>query len=171
MKTINIHGKKYVLVSERLKYFRENYKDYSLTTDIIELTDNRVVMKSIVKDKNGREIANGHAYEILGSTNVNKTSFLENCETSANGRALANLGIMIEDNISSADEVINAIEQQNKKAVKQKLNDIKFNAMKQAIKKGDIKVVENRMKNYKLAKKQETELLRLINEVKIASQI
>tara|TARA_A100001201_G_scaffold83_2_gene270 strand:+ start:530 stop:1045 length:516 start_codon:yes stop_codon:yes gene_type:complete len=171
MKTINIHGKKYVPVSERLIYFRENYKDFSLTTDIIELTDTRVVMKSIVKDKNGREIANGHAYEILGSTNVNKTSFLENCETSANGRALANLGIMIEDNISSADEVINAIEQQNKKAVKQKLNDIKFNAMKQAIKKGDIKVVENRMKNYKLAKKQETELLRLINEVKIASQI
>ena len=77
MKTINIHGKKYVPVSERLIYFRENYKDFSLTTDIIELTDTRVVMKSIVKDKNGREIANGHAYEILGSTNVNKTSFLE----------------------------------------------------------------------------------------------
>ena len=171
MKTINIHGKQYVPVSERLIYFRENYKDYSLTTDIIELTDTRVVMKSIVKDKNGREIANGHAYEILGSTNVNKTSFLENCETSANGRALANLGIMIEDNISSADEVINAIEQQNKKVVKQKLTDDKFKAMKQAIEKGDIKVVEKRMKNYKLAKKQETELLRLINEVKIASQI
>ncbi|QDP49679.1 MAG: hypothetical protein Unbinned4026contig1003_42 [Prokaryotic dsDNA virus sp.] len=171
MKTINIHGKQYVPVSERLKYFRENYKDYSLITDIIELTENRVVMKSIVKDKNGREISNGHAYEILGSTNVNKTSFLENCETSANGRALANLGIMIEDNISSADEVINAIKQQNKKVEKQKLSIDKFKAMKQVIKKGDIKVVENRMANYKLTKKQETELLRLINEVKIASQI
>ena len=171
MKTINIHGKKYVPVSERLKYFRENFKDYSLITDIIELTENRVVMKSIVKDKNGREIANGHAYEILTNHGVNKTSFIENCETSANGRALANLGIMIEDNICSADEVINAIQQENKKVEKQKLSADKFKAMKEAIKKGDIKVVETRMAYYKLTKKQETELLRLINEVKIASQI
>ena len=171
MKTINIHGKQYVPVSERLKYFRENYKDYSLTTDIIEFKEIEingliklmVTMKSIVKDKNGREIANGHAYEILGSTNVNKTSFLENCETSANGRALANLGIMIEDSISSADEVINAIEQQNKKIEKQKLSTDKFKAMKQAIKKGDIKVVETRMPNYKLTKKQEQWMMYLTN--------
>ena len=179
MKTINIHGKQYVPVSERLIYFRENFKDYSLITEIIEFKEIEingqvklmVTMKSTIKDKNGREIANGHAYEILGSTNVNKTSFLENCETSANGRALANLGIMIEDNISSADEVINAIEQQNNKVEKQKLSSDKFKAMKEAIKKGDIKVVETRMANSKLTKKQETELLRLINEVKIASQI
>ena len=78
---------------------------------------------------------------------------------------------MIEDNISSADEVINAIEQQNNKVEKQKLSSDKFKAMKEAIKKGDIKVVETRMANYKLTKKQETELLRLINDVKIASQI
>ena len=78
---------------------------------------------------------------------------------------------MIEDNICSADEVINAIQQENKKVEKPHLYADKFKAMKEAIKKGDIKVVETRMANYKLTKKQETELLRLINEVKIASQI
>lgn len=59
MKTINIHGKQYVPVSERLIYFRENYKDYSLITEIIEFKEIEingqvklmVTMKSTIKDK------------------------------------------------------------------------------------------------------------------------
>lgn len=176
MKTIKIHGKDYVEVKERVKYFRENYKDYSLTTDIIDFKEIEingkvklmVTMKSTVKDINGREISNGHAYEIKDSTHINKTSFIENCETSANGRALANLGIMIDDSIASADEVKMAIEVQENikktKSVKVKLSKDKFDAMKKAIKEGKKDIVKKKMLNYILTKKQETVLNGLLEE-------
>ena len=171
MKTINIHGKKYVPVSERLIYFRENYKDWSLTSKILELDEKRCVIISTVKDLEGRKIATGIAYEILGSTNVNKTSFIENCETSANGRALGNLGIMIEDNICSADEVFNAKAQDFKKAKTQTLNDSKFQAMIIAIAEGNSEQVKKRMSSYIMTEKQKTELNRLLTEAEQASQI
>ena len=60
----------------------------------------------------GRVVATGHAHEERGSSNINKTSFVENCETSAIGRALAMLGIGIDTSIASANEVEDAIAQQ-----------------------------------------------------------
>ena len=169
MKTINIHGKKYVEVKERIKHFRENYKGYALTSEVLELTDTRCVIISKVLDEKERVLATGIAYEILGSTNVNKTSFVENCETSANGRALANLGIMIDDSIASADEVQMAISQKDvikKEETKkpEKLTDAKFQAMIVAIGQGKGDKVKDRMKNYKTTKAQDKKLLRLINE-------
>ncbi len=117
MKTINIKGKEYVTVNERLTFFRTNeaYAGWSLETQIIDLTDNRVVMKAVIKNSEGRVMSTGIAYEKEDDKNsfVNKTSFIENCETSAWGRALANLGIGIEANVASADEVANAIMKQN----------------------------------------------------------
>lgn len=114
MKTVNIKGKEYVEVNERLKYFRQNYKDYSLESEIIELSNGIVTIKAIIKDENGRTIATGLAQEKESSSFINKTSFVENCETSAWGRALGNLGIGIDTSVASADEVNNAIENQNK---------------------------------------------------------
>ena len=113
LKTVNIKGKDYVEVSERLKYFRENFQSYSLLTEIIELTQDRVVMKAKIINDKGVEVANGVAYEKEGNGYINKTSFIENCETSAWGRALANFGIGIDASVASADEVINAINNQN----------------------------------------------------------
>ena len=113
MKTVNIKGKEYVEVNERLKYFRQNYKDYSLESEIIELSNGIVTIKAIIKDENGRTIATGLAQEKESSSFINKTSFVENCETSAWGRALGNLGIGIDTSVASADEVNNAIENQN----------------------------------------------------------
>ena len=44
LKTINIHGKNYVEVNERIKYFRENYKGWSLISELIDLTENKCVI-------------------------------------------------------------------------------------------------------------------------------
>jgi hypothetical protein len=88
MKSINIHGKQYIEVNERIKYFREAYDHWSLISEIIELTDERCVIKASVLNEENRVISTGIAYEMLGSSFINKTSFVENCETSAWGRAL-----------------------------------------------------------------------------------
>ena len=120
LKTIDIKGKPYVEVNERLKYFRENYKDYSLESDVLEKTATSVMIKATIKDAHGNIRATGIAEEIKGTTFINKTSYVENCETSAWGRTLANLGIGIDTSVASANEVTNAIEQQNKKPKKRK---------------------------------------------------
>lgn len=112
MKTINIKGKNYIMVNERLKAFRENFKGYSLLTEIVEMTDNACTMKaSILNDK--REIvATGFAREVVGKTPINKFAFVENAETSAWGRALGNFGIGIDDAICTAEELNFKLEQE-----------------------------------------------------------
>lgn len=117
LKTIDIKGKQYVEVNERLKYFRENYKGWSLTSQIVSLQDGVCVIKATIKDENGRSIATGLAYEKEDSTFINKTSYIENCETSAWGRALGNLGIGIDSSVASAEEVQNAQANQGKDTV------------------------------------------------------
>lgn len=128
LKSINIKGKQYVEVNERLRYFRENYKDWSLESGVIEKTENSIIIKATIKDNEGRVRATGLAEEVKGSTFINKTSYVENCETSAWGRALANLGIGIDTSVASFDEVANAIEQQKPKVKKTKptINDERF---------------------------------------------
>ena len=113
MKTVNIKGKNYVEVNERLKYFREHFKGYSLLSEIVELTDERIVIKARILSPDLIEVANGLAYELAGSSFINKTSYIENCETSAWGRALANFGIGLDNSVASADEVSQAIELQD----------------------------------------------------------
>lgn len=116
MKTIDIKGKKYIEVNERLKYFRENYKNWTLESEIVSLDSGVCVFKAIIKNENGTVIATGHAYEKEGSSFINSTSYIENCETSAWGRALGNLGIGIDTSIASAEEVLNAQLNQKKPA-------------------------------------------------------
>jgi hypothetical protein len=55
LKTINIKGKDYVEVNERLKYFRKNYPSFSLETEILQCTDAHCVFKATIKDELGRE--------------------------------------------------------------------------------------------------------------------
>tara|TARA_R110002050_G_scaffold300032_1_gene467432 strand:+ start:742 stop:1218 length:477 start_codon:yes stop_codon:yes gene_type:complete len=112
MKTVNIKGKNYVEVNERLKYFRANFKGYCLISEIVELTDERIVIKAKILSPDLIEVANGLAYELSGSSFINKTSYIENCETSAWGRCLANFGIGLDNSVASADEVNQAIEMQ-----------------------------------------------------------
>ena len=119
METINIKGKQYVTVNERLKAFRteQAYAGWSLKTIAHELTGEVCVMEAQILDKDGRLRANGFAREVRtqAGSMVNATSYVENCETSAWGRALGNLGIGIDESICSAQEFLVAIGMQESK--------------------------------------------------------
>ncbi len=87
-------GKKYTMVSVRVEAFRKAFgMDYGIETEIISYTGDNVIAKAVIKNKDGMIIGSGYAEEIRGSSNVNKTSAIENCETSAVGRALASIGL------------------------------------------------------------------------------
>ena len=128
MRSINIKGKSYIPVNERVKEFRSKYPELRVLTEIISLDENSVVMKATVSDMEGNILANGYAQEDRGSSNINKTSYVENCETSAVGRALGMFGIGIDDSMASADEVANAIDRQE--ALKQKVDKNSISALK-----------------------------------------
>ena len=111
MKTIDIKGNSYVMVNERIKYFRENYSNGAILTDLISDVDGKCIFKAeILVDGECR--ATGYAYENEGGSFINKTSYIENCETSSIGRALGNLGIGIDESVASFEEVANAISNQ-----------------------------------------------------------
>ena len=113
--SVKIHGKEYRTVAERVNLFQEENKDVvkSIKTKILLNNDKVVAMRTTIKI--GDCVYHGHAQEVYGSTQVNETSALENCETSAIGRALASAGFGGTE-FASADEVANAISQQNAKA-------------------------------------------------------
>ena len=121
---VEIHGKQYVTVDERVKEFHKLYPNGSIRTDLIELTDRFIIKAEVCPDVSNRmRIFTGYAYEMVGSSQINKTSALENCETSAIGRALGILGIGIDGSIASADEVENAIHQQEAHNVTEQQKD------------------------------------------------
>jgi|TARA_B100001250_G_C19802252_1_gene791635 hypothetical protein len=115
LKTTTIQGKQYVEVNERLKYFRATYPKFSLLSEVIEKTDTTILIKATIYNEKDRAVATGLAEEKAGSSFINKTSHVENCETSAWGRALGNLGIGLDTSVASAEEVQNAIANQKKK--------------------------------------------------------
>lgn len=108
---INIRGKDYQTVALRVANFRQQYPDHSLVTSVVERAPDCVVMRADISDPSGRLIATGHAEEYRNASQINKTSALENAETSAIGRALAAFGIGGTE-FASANEVQNAIHQQ-----------------------------------------------------------
>ena len=116
MKTVNIKGSEYITVNERLKYFRANetFTNWAIEEQVVELNDKEGVFKVIIKDDAGNVMATAHAQEYRDSSYINKTSFLENGFTSALGRALGYLGIGIDISIASAQEVGNAVANQEK---------------------------------------------------------
>lgn len=112
IKTTDIKGKDYAEVNQRIKAFRMLHPDGCIHTDIISLENGVCVIKATIMDAEGKELGTGYAYEKEGSTFINKTSFIENCETSAVGRALGMVGIGIDTSVASYEEVANAVAQQ-----------------------------------------------------------
>jgi len=108
---VNIRGKDYQTVAYRVQRFREVHADWSLTTSVVLRDDDCVVMEATIAAPDGRVVANGHAEEYRKSSQINRTSALENAETSAIGRALAAFGLGGTE-FASANEVQNAIHQQ-----------------------------------------------------------
>lgn len=115
MTGIDFKGKNYVMVNSRVTAFRKLFPEGFITTNIISLDAGVVVMQTKVGYyDNGNEIvlATGLAYEREQTSYINKTSFIENCETSAVGRALGFLALGNDDSICSAEELVNAIKTQ-----------------------------------------------------------
>ena len=117
IQTIDIKGKKYATVDSRVEFFREKFPTWSIETDYptLDLERGICVCRAIVKDETGKIVADGFAHEWQSKPGsmVNKTSYIENAQTSAIGRALGFMGIGINGvGIASADEVQTAIAHQ-----------------------------------------------------------
>ena len=116
IKTTKIGKKEYVEVDERIRLFWSLHPTWSIITEMVYNCEQEMVtiFKATVIDDKDKVRATGHAREFQADKKsmVNKTSHIENCETSAIGRALGVKGIITEYGIASADEVRNAIEQE-----------------------------------------------------------
>ena len=117
MKTVNIKGKEYVPVSERIKYLAANFV-YSINTEYEYFPEQKMwVVKATLKIRKGEQVQvfTGLAQEVESANykDVNHTSALENAETSAIGRCIAFMGVGVDGGIASADEVSKAIARQN----------------------------------------------------------
>lgn len=111
-KAVDIKGKQYVLVSDRVLYFNETYPNGSIVPSLISEPDaERVIVRAVVTpdhEKPTRYFV-GHSQALIGDGPVNKSAALENAETSAVGRALAMMGIGVIESIASADEMAKAV--------------------------------------------------------------
>lgn len=114
-KTTDIKGKEYTEVNQRIKAYRMVYPNGSITTEILRLEDGVVLMKATILNEDGVVIGTGLAQEKEDSTFINKTSYIENCETSAVGRALGMCGFGIDTSVASAEEVKTAMANQEQK--------------------------------------------------------
>ena len=119
IRTTDIKGKEYAEVNQRIKAFRMVYPQGFIKTEMLNNENGLCTFKASVgyyiingNDSMEFELGTGHAYEKEDSTFINKTSYIENCETSAVGRALGMAGFGIDVSVASAEEVQNAINNQ-----------------------------------------------------------
>ena len=145
-KTTNIKGKEYVEVNQRLLFFRneKKYEGWGIETKFLVLDSESCVAQCTIKDDEGYIMAQGTAQEDKSSSYINKTSYIENCETSAVGRALAMLGIGIETSIASSNEVSMAIAKQEGKPAPKKAAPKKASTQKST----DITVLFSRAEDF-----------------------
>lgn len=128
---LDMRGKDYAMVSERVTAFRKIWPDGFIKSEIVRLSDDGkiVIMKARAgfyrEDGSEVVLATGMAKEVQGQGMVNGTSHIENCETGAVGRCLGMIGLGLNGGgICSAEEMTNAllaqkqIEKEEKKAVK-----------------------------------------------------
>ena len=113
--SVDLKGKDYVMVNERIKAFRQLYPQGFIETALQSNQDGVAIFAAQVgyyEDGEKRILGTGTAYEKEGSSFINKTSYIENCETSAVGRALGMAGIGIDTSVATYEEVANAQKQQ-----------------------------------------------------------
>lgn len=146
IKTTDVKGKDYAEVNQRIKAFRSICPDGCIETVMLSCNDGVCVIQAIVKDENGKVLGTGHAYEKEGSTFINKTSYIENCETSAVGRALGMCGIGIDTSVASYEEVANAIKQQEEKITTNHVTSLMMLADRKGV------TVAKLLKKYKIDK-------------------
>lgn len=145
VKKIEVKGKNYTCVAARISAFRELCPVGAISTEILSLADGVVTMKTTITDENGKILATGMAQEKETSSNINKTSYIENCETSAVGRALGMLGIGSDEQMASVEEVANAINNQGKEQDNNKAERAKKEAQekREAEAKKELEFIDN----------------------------
>lgn len=114
-KTTPVKDKPYIEVNQRIKAFRSCCPGGAIVTEMLSNENGVCVFKATVYDEDQRILGTGTAYENEKSSFINKTSYIENCETSAVGRALGMCGFGIDTSVASAEEVQNAILNQGEK--------------------------------------------------------
>lgn len=164
---VNIRGKEYKTVALRVQEFRDKFPNYYLTTEIVKIDDEQCIIKAYVglhkDDGTVQTFATGHAQEFRKASQINGTSYVENCETSAIGRALACLGIGGTE-FASANEVVNAIYQQNnpiQEELTEEQIEIAKNNLDEAAKRGELKQAF-----FKLTPAAQSKLREYANELK-----
>lgn len=109
IKTTDIKGKDYASVNERIKAYRQVYPGGAIVTEIEEIKEGYVRIRAIVRNENGITIATGTASETLTGDEkkdrINELSMVENCETSAVGRALGFAGFGVDIAVASAEDM------------------------------------------------------------------
>ena len=111
--TTNIKGKEYAEVNQRIKAFRMIYPTGKVETALVSCENGICIFKAIVATNEGNILGTGTAYEKENSSFINKTSYIENCETSAVGRALGMAGFGIDTSVASAEDIENVIAGEN----------------------------------------------------------
>ena len=111
IQTVEIKGNQYASVSQRIKAFRMVYPNGFIRTEMVS-NENGICIFRAEAGVDDFVLGVGHAYEKEGSTFINKTSYIENCETSAVGRALGMCGFGVDTDVASAEETQNAQLQQ-----------------------------------------------------------
>lgn len=113
---VNIHGKQYKTVALRVAEFRNEYTindGWGIVTTLIHHDADTVVMKAEIVNPAGMVVGTGHGEEKRSASQINRTSAMENAETSAIGRCLATVSAGLQGvEFASADELVNALRQQ-----------------------------------------------------------
>lgn len=116
--TTDIKGKDYVQVNQRIKAFRMVYPDGKIATQMVSNDNGICIFRAEIYGSEDNLLATGTAYEKENGSYINRTSYIENCETSAIGRALGFCGFGIDASVASYEEVANAMLNQEKKPAK-----------------------------------------------------
>ncbi len=124
IRTIKVSGNDYAEVNQRIKAFRMLFPDGFILTEMVSNENGVCVFRAqagYYDIESGQPVVlgTGTAYEKEGSSFINKTSHIENCETSAVGRCLGFLGLGIDTSVASAEEVQNAKLQQEQDVPKE----------------------------------------------------
>ena len=136
---VKIHGKQYFTVAERLIQLNENTDgNYTLTSEMVYFRDNMVVFKATLEV--GENTYTGHALEKENSSTINKTSYVEVCETSAIGRALASSSYLGTE-FASADEMVVALK--NQSSNEGPATEKQINYIKKLVESSDIEIDES----------------------------